>query len=116
MSTNINDIIRLYVRREATAEQRNQIREFVFDNTDNFNILLKIMREEAMKEMGMDPADDFMPELLKERSPKAYAEFPIFDSNAETQMISADFADSNGEDDIFAMLCKEILGQPAAWY
>ncbi len=61
MNNNINDIIRLYVRREATAEQRLQVKEYIYDNADNFNVLLRIMREEAMKEMGLDPASDFCP-------------------------------------------------------
>ncbi len=113
MSTSINDIIRLYVRHEATAEQRAQVKQFVFDNADNFNVLLKIMREEAMKEIGLDPADDFLPALLKERSPKAFSECPAFSG---PQMISADFAYGTSDDDIFVLLCREILDEQAAWY
>ena len=114
MNNNINDIILLYVRCEATAEQRLQVKEYIYDNADNFNVLLRIMREEAMKEMGLDPASDFLPDLLKERSPIEFSECPAF--NRESRMISADFADGEFDDDIFAMLCREILGQPAAWY
>ena len=114
MNNNINDIIRLYVRREATAEQRLQVKEYIYDNADNFNVLLRIMREEAMKEMGLDPASDFLPDLLKERSPIELSECPAINRNS--QMISADFADGESDDDIFAMLCREILGQPAALY
>ncbi len=114
MSTTINDIIRLYLRREATEEQRRMVREYIFDNTDNFNVLLKIMREEAMKEMGLNLDEDFLPGLLKERSPKAFAECPAFAE--EARMISADFADGYSDDDIFGRLCREILQQPVAWY
>lgn len=76
MSTNIDDIIRLFVRRQATAEQRRQVKEYIYDNADNFNVLLRIMREEAMKDMGLNPDEDFLPELLKERSPQAFGECP----------------------------------------
>lgn len=30
MSTNIDDIIRLFVRRQATAEQRRQVKEYIY--------------------------------------------------------------------------------------
>ena len=114
MSTDIKDIIRTYVRRQATPEQRLQVKEFILDNADNFNILLRIMREEAMKEMGLDSADDFLPELLKKRSPEAFRSCPAFSQDDE--VISANFADSSDEDDIFGFLCRELLDQNVAWY
>ncbi len=60
-----------------------------------------------------DPADDFLPALLKERSPKAFSECPAFSG---PQMISADFAYGTSDDDIFVLLCREILDEQAAWY
>lgn len=116
MSTNIDDIIRLFVRRQATAEQRRQVKEYIYDNADNFNVLLRIMREEAMKDMGLNPDDDFLPELLKERSPQAFGECPAFSCYNNKQIISADFADGESDDDIFGHLCREILYEQPAWY
>lgn len=115
MSTNIDDIIRLFVRRQATAEQRRQVKEYIYDNADNFNVLLRIIREEAMKDMGLKPEDDFLPKLLKERSPKAFEECPAF-ACYNNQIISADFADGESDDDIFGHLCREILDEQPAWY
>lgn len=31
-------------------------------------------------------------------------------------MISADFADGDSDDDIFGLLCREILYEQPAWY
>lgn len=73
---NIADLIRAYVRAEASEEETRIVREYIMADLNHFDILLRIMREEAMLELHLDPADDFLAEQLRRCAPKAFAERP----------------------------------------
>lgn len=88
---NIADLIRAYVRAEASEEETRIVREYIMADLNHFDILLRIMREEAMLELHLDPADDFLAEQLRRCAPKAFAERPrIGDKDKDKDKPKAD--------------------------
>lgn len=88
---NIADLIRAYVRAEASEEETRIVREYIMADLNHFDILLRIMREEAMLELHLDPADDFLAEQLRRCAPKAFAERPrIGDKDTDKDKPKAD--------------------------
>lgn len=108
MEQDIHDIVRLYARREATPEQRDLVREYIYDNTDRFIELLQAMRYEAMGELGLNVSDDFLPELIDRCAPGAYFLNRTDASSDMPEPISACMP-MDDEDDIFTHLCHTLL-------
>lgn len=70
--------MRLYVRREASAEQIETVREYLMDDSARFDLLLDMMRRRAMDELSISPSDDFLPSQLQACSPAIFAESLAF--------------------------------------
>lgn len=75
-------MIRRYVSGTATPRESVAVREYISDDTNRFDLLLELMRNEAMQELGIDPSDDFLPEHLQRCCPGIFETSPAF--KAET--------------------------------
>lgn len=106
MEQDIHNLIRIYARREATAEQREQIREYIYDDTDRFIELLQAMRHEAMGELGLNVSDDFLPDLIERCAPGAYF---LGRMNDDMPSPMSACMPSEDEEDIFSHLCRTLL-------
>ena len=88
---NIADLIRAYVRAEASEEETRIVREYIMADLNHIDIQLRIKREEAMLELHLHPADDFLAEQLRRCAPKAFAERPwIGDKDKDKDKPKAD--------------------------
>lgn len=63
----------LYAERRATDAQREQVYEYIMNDPARFEILIEIMRQKAMQELGLAPEDDFLPAHLECCSPSEFA-------------------------------------------
>lgn len=105
----IHHLIQLYARHEASEEQCEKVRQAILDDTDLFIDLLLAKRREAMKNLGMNPKEDFLPSHLQACAPEAYGKCASFSHmDGSDAGVSASLP-IGFEEDIFKYLCDELL-------
>ncbi|MDE6120553.1 MAG: hypothetical protein K2F63_02040 [Muribaculaceae bacterium] len=70
---NIADAIRRFSRNEACDAEKAIVYDYIMSDPSRFEILVENMRNAAMLELGLDPADDFLPGHLEKCSPSEFA-------------------------------------------
>lgn len=102
--------MRLYVRREASPEQIETVREYLMDDSARFDLLLDMLRRRAMNELAISPSDDFLPSQLQACSPAIFAESLAFDTDEsdESPRISANIIPTQ-QPDMFELLRSVFL-------
>lgn len=101
-------MIRRYVSGTATPAESEAVRDYVADDTNRFDLLLELMRTQAMEELGIDPSDDFLPEHLRQCSPTIYESSPAFKDDAGSMAQSAELWHGKARS-AYDMLKKELL-------
>lgn len=88
--------MQLYINSQATPEQRAIVQDYIMDDASRFDALINIMRLKAMRELDIDPADDFLPDHLQQCAPAACFTMHSFPPAPElsAQAPDEDYSDS----------------------
>ncbi len=96
--------MQLYIDRKASLEQRLALKEYIIDDVSRFEILLDMMRRQAMKELNMDPADDFLPAHIANCVPAIMADY---ESSVDNDLSA--IMPEQTEPDIFEILRNHFI-------
>lgn len=102
-------LLKEFGSRQLNAEELTEVQQYVLNRPGSIREVIEAMRNNALRELNMNPEDDFLRPYLKEDEEMQYScglNFCFMPPEAQTM---AESRSSLTDDDIWAAISKELL-------
>lgn len=102
-------LLKEFGSRQLNAEELTEVQQYVLNRPGSIREVIEAMRNNAMRELNMNPEDDFLrPYLTEDKEPGFISQFSYCFMPPEAQTM-AESRSSLTDDDIWAAISKELL-------